>query len=278
MHRMGATPKQIKVRNLRDLLEYSQHFIQGRWFGDDPLLQLPGWTSDVVKNYKKSLKDNNILDSSIYTFCNLGSEKRSQLGLYNGDKAQLEQLEKIVRSLPIVEVKAEALCEGEKSITMTDVITLRFTVKYTNLPAGQAPGYVHSDVFPFLKRQKWYLIVADAMTKEQVISFNQFSFKKKKKDKPEEDTNEDSNEAVVTIKQRFGKAGNFAFHAFFMSDSYIGFDKEVELKFSVKEVEEDRVVPEYSAEDLNAINGPTMIEQMLAGDTTKDEDSDPEED
>lgn len=120
---------------------------------------------------------------------------------------------------------------------MTDVVTLRFTVKYSNLPDGQAPGYVHSDVFPFLKRQKWYLIVTDALTKEQVVSFNQFSFKKHKQDKPDEETNEDSNEAIIMIKQRFGKAGKFAFHAFFMCDSYIGFDKEVDLHFSVIEVE-----------------------------------------
>lgn len=69
MHRMKLTPKQIKVRNLRDLIEYSQHFIQGRWFGDDPLLQLPGWTPEVVKNYKKSLRDNQILEGSLFSFC-----------------------------------------------------------------------------------------------------------------------------------------------------------------------------------------------------------------
>lgn len=31
-----------------------------------------------------------------------------------------------------------------------------------------------------------------------------------------------------------------------MNDSYIGFDKEVELKFEVKREDEARVIPEYS--------------------------------
>lgn len=180
------------------------------------------------------MKDHKILDSSLFTFCQLGSAMRAQLGLYGGDKAQLEQLEKVIVALPIVEIKAEAFCKGEKSITMSDVVTIQFTIKYKNLPEDQAPGYVHSDVYPFLKRQKWYLIVTDALTKEKVVSFNEFSFKKLKKEDPDEESNEDCNTATVKIKEQLGQAGEFLFHAYFMCDSYIGFDKEVSIKFNVK--------------------------------------------
>jgi hypothetical protein len=55
--------------------------------------------------------------------------------------------------MPIVEVSAEAFVEGETTMTMIDVIMLKFSVKYTQLPADQAPGYVHSSNFPYLKRQ-----------------------------------------------------------------------------------------------------------------------------
>jgi hypothetical protein len=37
----------------------------------------------------------------------------------------------VIAALPIVEVSAEAFTEDEKTITMIDAITLRFTVKYT---------------------------------------------------------------------------------------------------------------------------------------------------
>lgn len=37
-NRMGASPKVMKARNFAQILEFSQHFIQGLWFGEDPLL------------------------------------------------------------------------------------------------------------------------------------------------------------------------------------------------------------------------------------------------
>jgi hypothetical protein len=134
----------------------------------------------------------------------------------------------------------------------------------------QAPGYVHSANFPFLKRQKWHLIVTDGATQENVIVHTPLDFKNKK--------GKDCNMATFEIKQRFGKSGQFSFHAIFMCDSYVGFDKEVDLKFEVKEEDRDRVIPEYSLEDVEAINGPTMVESLMAGETTRDDDSDPDED
>jgi hypothetical protein len=112
------------------------------------------------------LQSHQIIEGSIQTFCKLGAEKRAQLGLFGGDAAKLSQLEKVVQAMPIVEVAAEAFTEDEKTMTMIDAITLRFSVKYTNLKDNEAPGYVHSPSFPFLKRQKWYLIVTDGATRE----------------------------------------------------------------------------------------------------------------
>ena len=172
--------------------------------------------------------------------------------------------------MPVVEVSAKAFTEDAAVMTMTDVITLCFSVKYTNLAEHEAPGYVHSANFPFLKRQKWYLLVTDGATREFVIACAPLDFKDKE--------GKDSNVAKLEIKQRFGKAGQFSFHAYFICDSYIGFDKEVELKFTVLEEDKDRVIPEYSQEDILAINGPSLVESLMTGDSTRDEDSDPDED
>ena len=54
---MGASPKAMKTKNFAQILEFSQHFIQGLWFGEDPLLQLPGFNMDEVKNYRRILKE-----------------------------------------------------------------------------------------------------------------------------------------------------------------------------------------------------------------------------
>jgi hypothetical protein len=106
------------------------------------------------------------VSGSISTFAKLDAEKRAKLNLFDGDADKLSQLEKVIKALPIVECKAEAFTEGETSITMSDAITLKFTVTYPNYAPNEAPGYVHSTNFPFLKRQKWYLIVSDGATKE----------------------------------------------------------------------------------------------------------------
>lgn len=107
------------------------------------------------------------------------------------------------------------------------------------------------------------------MTKETVIACAPMEFRKDGKD---------SNTASLEIKQRFGRPGQFAFHAIFKCDSYVGFDKEVDLKFAILEEDKNRVIPEYSQEDVEAINGPSMVESLIAGDTTREEDSDAEED
>lgn len=44
------------------------------------------------------------------------------------------------------------------------------------------------------------------------------------------------------------------------------------------EEDKDRVVPEYSKEDVEALNGPTLVESLMAGESTQDADSDPDED
>lgn len=143
------TAKKMMARNFNDVIGFTQHFIQGLWFGDDPMMQLPGFTQDEIKNYRRKLKDHDIVEGSLQTFCGLGAEKRAKLDLFDGDKAKLAQLEKVIKSMPVVEVGAIAFVEGEQTITMADVINLKFTVKYTQLADGQAPGYTHAPHYPF---------------------------------------------------------------------------------------------------------------------------------
>jgi hypothetical protein len=67
---------------------------------------MPGFDMEEIKNYRRCLKEHDILEGSIQTFCGLGSEKRSKLGLFGGDKTKLAQLEKVIAALPVVEVSA----------------------------------------------------------------------------------------------------------------------------------------------------------------------------
>lgn len=65
------------------------------------------------------------------------------------------------------------------------------------------------------------------------------------------------------IKQRFPRAGTFSLTAIVKCDSYIGFEKEVRVSFTVAESSTKRVIHEYSAEDLAAVKGPGLVQGML---------------
>jgi len=44
-----------------------------------------------------------------------------------------------------------------------------------------------------------------------------------------------------------------------MNDSYVGFDKEIPLEFEVVAEDPDRVVPDYTSEDREAIKAPSFF-------------------
>jgi len=56
-------------------------------------------------------------------------------------------------------MKAEV--EGEEEIVVGDILTCKLTVTYFNLEKGEKSGYVHSQHYPYLKRDNWYLIITD---------------------------------------------------------------------------------------------------------------------
>lgn len=206
---------------------------------------------DVIKNYRRQLKDHGIPEGSMQTFAKLGAEKRAKLKLFD-DPKKIATMEAVLNAMPVVECKAEAYTEGETNITMSDAITLKFTITYTQLAEKEAPGYVHAEAYPFLKRQNWYIIVTDAATKEMVIMIAKLAFEDKER--------EDCNTATLEMRQRFGKAGSFAFHVRFMCDCYMGFDKEIEMSFEVKEDDPTRAIPEYHIEDIESEKGPSAVE------------------
>lgn len=48
-----------------------------------------------------------------------------------------------------------------------------------------------------------------------------------------------------------------------MSDSYVGFDKEVPLEFSVVKDDATRVIPDYDSDTIEAVKGPGLVQGLL---------------
>ena len=260
--RMTGGHKTLGWKCLSSIIEFQQYFIQGLWVDNDPLMQLPGFDEKEIKAYKKQLKTYQIPDGKIETFCRLPKETRAKLNLFGGDKGKLTELEKVIQGMPLVTVSSSVECEGEKVITAVDIVTFKIEIKYENLPDKTGPGYIYSNNYNFLKRSHWYVCITDAATKENVIAIERIIPK------------EDSNVVTYEMKQRLGRAGTFAFHAFLCNDSYMGFDKEVGLEATIVNEDPDRVVEEYSKEDKDAVKGPGIVQQMVMGEEEEEDDSD----
>jgi hypothetical protein len=134
--------KKILAKNIETLVEFNQHFVQGLWQGDDPLLQLPHFNENVIKNYRRLLREHSIPDAKIETFCRLSPHQRQSLKLLPAK--EMSEVEALIRVLPLVEVSCKAFTENETEMNCSDAITWQFMVKYPNLKEKEFPGLVHS--------------------------------------------------------------------------------------------------------------------------------------
>ena len=128
------------------------------------------------------------------------------------------------------------------------------------------PGYIHSQNYPFIRKSVWYIVIVDAQTKTNVIQVERLNAKP------------DSNTITWSMKQRFGRAGKFAFHCFISNDCYVGFDKEMGIEVDVVRDDPDRVTYEYTKEDHDAVKGPGLVQGMLQGSDDEDDEDDSSED
>jgi hypothetical protein len=116
-----------------------------------------------------------------------------------------------------------------------------------NLKEGEQAGFIHSNMYPFLKNSSWYLVFTDA---EQ----NNFFAMEKLVMKDRVFTKE--------IKERMGNPGRNMLFITLKNDSYKGFDKFCRVDFMVlKDVQ--RAPIEYNEEDVQASKAPSMMQSMM---------------
>ena len=183
------------------------------------------------------------------------------MNLFNGDKNKEADVEYAIKVMPIMSVTSTAEVVGEKEIVAGDFVTINITVKLENINDDEEPGYVCSKNFPYFKKCHYYILITDA---EQQVVYDA------------ERMTPHSNTMTKEIKQRFTRPGTVALHAIIKCDSYIGFEKSCEVRFTVAESSVDRTEVEYAAEDLAAVKGPGLVQGML--DMGEEESSSEDED
>jgi hypothetical protein len=75
---------------------------------------LPYFTPEIIKNYRRILKEHSIHDGKIDTFCKLTPHQRANLKLL--PQAQMDEVEALVRVLPFAECSCRAFTENAETI------------------------------------------------------------------------------------------------------------------------------------------------------------------
>lgn len=192
------------------------------------------------------------------------------------DNNKMNEVEAVVRVLPVVECSAEAYVENQQDIFASDFITWKFKLNYSQLKEKEYPGYVHSNCYPHLKRQAWWIIVSSE-DKSKIVLMHKIVFRREKSEenrliKIEEIREEPLCEQTIEMRQRMGRAGHYKFSVTFINDSYMGFDQTIPFNFVVKEDPKDGDMREYSNEDMAAVKGGGMLQQMMQMDNDDSEE------
>jgi hypothetical protein len=103
---------------------------------------------------------------TLYQYASLEPKERKEI-FYKifgeGTKSEIfEEQEKCVTSLPIVKLQMTMVVEGEEDVVVGDILSCKVKVTFPRLKKGEQSGYVHSLSYPYLRRDKWYLVVTDA--------------------------------------------------------------------------------------------------------------------
>jgi len=258
MFKMGRSPKRITAKNIITLVQFSQNLMQGGWIHKDHFTQLP----QIKEAECKTLK-HNFGGKTLNDFCKLGeADQKTKLQevIKENFAQKYDDIRKCLDSMPVIDLKLTAFVEGEQEVAVNDILTCKLEINFKNLVKGEKSGFVHSNYYPYLKRDNWFLIITDktltnlATVEKLTIQDNYF---------------------VKEFKERVSKPGMVSFIALLINDSYRGLDQMTEVSTEVVAEAKNRVQFEYSKEDIKAIKQANMLQAALdMGEEETDDDED----
>jgi len=255
--KQGQSPKRITARNIMTLIQFSQNLMQGGWIHKDPFMQLPFFDQSHAGKMKNKLNG-----MTLFNYCMKTGDERAEL-VKNvfADQKNVEEIVKeqelCISAMPLVKLTMTAFVEGEDEIAVGDILTCKLRVDYYNIEKGQKQGYVHSKQYPYLKRDNWFLIITDE-------SFTNLAAVEKLEIK--------DNFFEKEFKERVQRPGKISFTSILTNDSYKGLDQYRKVEVHVVQEAKNRVIPDYSREDIKAIREQNMLAAALMEEEETDED------
>ena len=187
-------------------IDLSQMIVQGMWNRDTPLKQIPYFNEGM---HQRCIKYN---VETVYDIMTLEDEERDDVLQLEDQK--LEAVAEFVNKYPNIDINYE--------LDLTQVMAVNQPIAITiNLERDEEMEDISvvAPLLPFEKREEWWIIIGDSMSK-QLYAIKKTVIKKEKQ----------SMDLLFTVPN----AGHHKLSIWCMCDSYLDADKEIEFEIDVK--------------------------------------------
>ena len=239
------------------VIKFEQLLTQGMWVNDDTVSgQTPHVTQKMVKTWPKV--------KSIKEFASLTDAEREALPNFaNLTDVERGEVHAAAAAIPRVTAKVSAFVQDDSDakIYAEDLVTVRAVMTRENISPGGKAADVYAAKWPASRPEGWWIILS---TREgKIVSVEKVT-------KPDRVFKQD-------VKFMSPPPGSYEMHLHVMSDSYVGVDQTVPIKFDVLS---PSLLPEYKVHEDDAAldDEPTLFDQLMAGNIEEESDSEEEKD
>lgn len=210
-------------------MELAQMVTQGMWSNDSVLMQLPGFSKELVARCKTAGV------TTIPDLMDMEDVDRDKLLQMNG--AQMAEVARVCNAYPDIEVThslpdADDIHAG--SSATLNVRLLRDPDDEDAEDDGSGVPLVHSQRYPGAKTEGWWLVLGNP-TSNELVAIKRVAMSTRQ----------------VNVKLEFtpSRQGHANYMLYLMSDSYLGCDQEYEVELDVKEPLEEESEEESDDEE-----------------------------
>mmetsp|Transcript_17161 Transcript_17161/g.36874 ORF Transcript_17161/g.36874 Transcript_17161/m.36874 type:complete len:665 (+) Transcript_17161:255-2249(+) len=245
------------VFSAQSVVEFRRCLVQALDIKDSPLLQIPHFDEDLIRQLNRGKGS----PPTLKWF--LSKPVAEQKGLQSQDPQKLLDMQAFADHLPQVELEAEVVVEDENEIVVGDIATIKVKMIRTNLKEGEAAGRVHAPFFPEAKFEEWWIVLTEPGTTGRLLG-------------AERVRHTDRVCECKMMMQVTGKPGRRKLELQAWCDSYAGFDKKVDVNFTVVQATSANreIIVHKEDEDLDLM--PTLFQQLMGDFGQMDEESEDE--
>lgn len=196
-------------------MELSQMIVQAMWDKDSVLLQLPHFTRELCE---KCEREGGV--ETIFDLINMDDDKRSELLKELSDE-EMTEVAKALNRYPNIEVSYEVQDSSEITTGSTVVVVVSLDVEEQDEEEeSTGPNGVYAPYFPqkHPKVEEWWVLIGD-VEQNEIKTTRRMPVTKS-----------------ASIKLHFtapSSAGEYNYKLYFMCDSYVGCDQDLDVKINV---------------------------------------------